>query len=193
MNADHSINDSIVEINGRFNMELSMQIDGILPKGHIYRLGMPCKILLSTGFPYMPIELSSTRLAEKSKQNNHPYKLSEVENLVLALNDPIAVFSYGDKLKSQNVIVELKKDDKNFVVGIFFEQSIIGNTVSSIRGLFNKNNSEWLNWIAQGKALYMDKQKIQVLIDQQRTNLADVAYLDLNLVESLIKTFENPL
>lgn len=116
-----------------------------------------------------------------------------MKDIVLALQNPVAVFVYGDSDKSQNVIIDLRKDNKNFVVGVFFKQSINGNIVSSIRGLFNKNNSEWLNWISQGKALYLNKQKIQYLIDQQRTNLADVAYLDLNLVESLIKTFVNPL
>ena len=169
MNADqlnYFLSDSIDEINRQFNMELSMQVAGLLPKGHIYKLGMPCKILLSTGFPYMPIELSSTRLAEKSKQNNHPYRISTVKDLVYAINNPVAVFSYGDRSKSQNVIVELQKDDKNFVVGIFFNQHRRGMQVSDIRGLFNKNNAEWLNWISQGKALYMDKQKIQALIDQ---------------------------
>lgn len=191
MNAD--IKTLIEEINDKFNIELSMQVEGILPKGHIYKLGYPCNELLSTGFPNLPIELSSTRLEEKSKQNNHPYEIGEVKNLVLALNDPIAIFAYGDKCKSQNVIVELKKDDKCFIVGIFFNQIISGSKILSIRGLFNKNNSEWLNWIIQGKALYLNKQKIQDLIDQQRTNLADVAYLDLNLVESLLETFVNPI
>mgnify|MGYP003306830739 CR=1 FL=1 len=152
------VTDSIKEINDRFNEELSKQIDGTLPKGHIYRLGKPCEILLKTGFQDLPIELSSTRLEEKS----------------------------------QNVIVGLSKDNKNFVIGIFFNQLIKGNVVSSVRGLFYKNNSEWLNWIVQGKALYLNKKKIQILIDQQRTNLADVAYLDLNLVESLIEDFVNP-
>ena len=196
MNTDHEIYylpDSLEDINEQFNKELTMQIAGKLPKGHIYKLGRPCKILLSTGFPDLPIELSSTRLEEKSKQNTHPFKIEEVKDLVLALNDPIAVFVYGDRYKSQNVIVKLKKDEKNFVVGIFFNQIIHGNQISSVRGLFNKYNAEWLNWITQGKALYLNKQKIQTLIDQQRTNLADVAYLDLNLVESLIKTFANPL
>ena len=37
------------------------------------------------------------------------------------------------------------------------------------------------------------EKKIQILIDQQRTNLADVEYLDLNLIESIIKAFINPL
>ena len=191
MNADNK--KQIELINDRFNQELFRQVQGKLAKGHIYQLGLPCEILLSTGFPDDPIELSSTRLEEKSKQNTHPFKIEEVKDLVLALNDPIAVFVYGDRYKSQNVIVKLKKDEKNFVVGIFFNQIIHGNQISSVRGLFNKYNAEWLNWITQGKALYLNKQKIQTLIDQQRTNLADVAYLDLNLVESLIKTFVNPL
>lgn len=187
------IADNIEKINFKFNEELSQQISGILPKGHIYELGHPCDILLSTGFPDLPIELSSTRLEEKSKQNNHPYEIIEVRNLVLALNDPIAVFLYGDERKAQNVIVELKNDNKNFVVGIFFNQSVKGNIISSVRGIFNKNNSEWLNWITQRKALYLNKKKIQILIDQQRTDLADVEYLDLNLVESLVDAFVNPL
>ena len=64
--------------------------------------------------------------------------------------------------------------------------------VTRIRNVFPKNNSEWLNWISQGKALYMDKEKIQTLIDQQRTNLADVDYLDLDSVAKVVENFENP-
>ena len=68
MNAD--IKTLIEEINDKFNIELSMQVEGILPKGHIYKLGYPCNELLSTGFPNLPIELSSTRLEEKSRQKS---------------------------------------------------------------------------------------------------------------------------
>ena len=46
--------------------------------------------------------------------------------------------------------------------------------------------------IEQGKLLYADKQKVQDLIDQQRINLADVAYLDLNRVNSILNSFVNP-
>ncbi len=105
--------------NEKFNEELAMQVQGTLPKGHIYRLGRPCTILLKTGFPDLPIELSSTRLEEKSKQDNHPYDISSVKNLVYALQDPLAVFVYGDRNKSQNVIVELKYKSKNFLIGIY--------------------------------------------------------------------------
>ena len=64
--------------------------------------------------------------------------------------------------------------------------------INSIRNVFPKDNAEWLNWISQGKHLYLDKQKIQELIDQQRTNLADVEYLNLDLVTKIINEFENP-
>ena len=61
----------------------------------------------------------------------------------------------------------------------------------STLGLFPKDLHEWLNWIQQGKALYLDKKKIQTLIAQQRINLAEVDYLDLDSVEKIIHDFEN--
>lgn len=64
--------------------------------------------------------------------------------------------------------------------------------MSSIRGIFPKTNAKWLNWIVQGKADYLNKEKIQALIDKQRTNLADVEYLDLDLVAKIVQDFENP-
>lgn len=184
---------SIEQINEIFNNELQMQVEGLLPKGHIYCLGLPSNILKSTGFPYIPIELSSTRLEEKSKQKNHPYEISEVRNMVLALNVPLAIFSYGDKEKSQNVIIELEYKGKKFLLGTFFNQFHRNVAITDIRGLFPKDTCEWLNWISQGKALYLDKKKIQILINQQRINLAEVEYLDLDLIESIIDTFQNPL
>lgn len=48
------------------------------------------------------------------------------------------------KLKSQNVIVNLEKDGKNFLVGVFFNQKRDGFEVSSIRGLFNRDNIDWI-------------------------------------------------
>ncbi len=54
--------------------------------------------------------------------------------------------------------------------------------------LRHDNPKEW----HQGKALYIDKEKIQTLIGQQRTNLADVDYLDLDSVAKVVQDFENP-
>ena len=180
------------QVNDRFNEELQKQIDGTLPKGHIYQLGMPSGILRSAGFPNLPIELSASHLADKAKTSHHPFDIAEIKGLPQALQNPIAVFEYGDKKKAQNAIVELTHNGKNFVVGVHFNQERHGMTISDIRGLYPKDNAEWLNWINQGKALYMDKEKIQALIDQQRRTLADVDYLDLDSVAKIVKKFKNP-
>ena len=100
--------------------------------------------------------------------------------------------SNEDKNKAQNAIVEIQHDVKNFVVGIHFNQKRGRAEVSSIRGLYPKDNAEWLNWVNQGKLLYVDKNKIQTLINQQRRNLADVEYLDLDSAANVIENSENP-
>lgn len=185
---------SMDDISDLFDEELQMQIEGNLPKGHIYKLGRPGAILLSTGIPDLPIELSSTRLAEKASVSHHPFNLEDVKGLPNALQNPVAIFAYGDKGKAQNLIVQIEKDGNNFVVGLFIRPTVKGNVleINSIRGIYPKDTAEWLNWITQGKLLYADKKKIQTLIDKQRKNLADVEYLNLDSIANIIENFENP-
>lgn len=184
----------LAELNERFNEELQKQIDGTLPAGHVYQLGMPEEILLSTGIPNLPIQMNAKRLQAKATSYGHDFDLSEVKDLVNVLQHPLALFSYGDKTKAQNIIVSLQKDGNNFIVGLSLNPSVGGHKleINSIRNVFPKKNAEWLNWISQGKALYIDKEKVQNLIDQQRTILADVDYLDLDSAAKILKDFQNP-
>jgi len=182
---------NIEEVNQKFNDDLDRQIAGTLPKGYIHQLGTPGNILLSTGVPNLPIELSATRLEEKSKQDNHPFDISTVKNLPVALQKPVGVFSYPDP-SVINVIVEIQKDGKNFLVGLYINSTYRGIAVNNIRTLFPKDLHEWLFWIDEGRTLYLDKEKVQNLIAQQRRNLADVNNLDLNFINNIIQNFENP-
>ena len=183
---------AVKKANDRFNEELEMQVKGELEEGHVYKLGMPSEILLSTGVPNLPIELSAKQLSKKAANRGHRFDVKDIANLPQAIQAPIAVFEYGNKDKAQNLIVEIERDGKKFVVGIHFNQNRRGIVVNDIRGLFNKDSHEWLNWISQGKLLYADKEKIQALIDKQRTNLAEVNYLNLDDVAKKVKDFENP-
>ena len=183
---------AVKKANDRFNEELELQVKGELEEGHVYKLGMPSEILLSTGVPNLPIELSAKQLSKKAANRGHRFDVKDIANLPQAIQAPIAVFEYGNKDKSQNLIVEIERDGKKFVVGIHFNQNRRGIVVNDIRGLFNKDSHEWLNWISQGKLLYADKEKIQALIDKQRTNLAEVNYLNLDDVAKKVKDFENP-
>ena len=182
------------EVNERFNDALQQQIDGTLPKGYVYDLGMPSSILLSTGIPNLPIQLNATRLKEKATSFGHNFDLSEIKNLVKSLQHPMAIFKYGDERKAQNIVIELQQGDKNFIVGLSLNPTINGRElhINSIRNVFPKDNAEWLNWISQGKLLRVNKEKVQNLINQQRTILADVDYLDLDSIAKIVKDFENP-
>jgi hypothetical protein len=155
---------------------------------------MPSDILLSTGVPNLPIQMSAQRLEDKATKFGHNFDIAEVKDLVNAIQKPIAIFEYGDRNKSQNLIVEIQKDGKNFIIGLSLNLVVKGKAleINSVRNVFPKDNAEWLNWISQNKLLYADKEKIQALIDKQQTNLADVNYLNLDDVAKKVKDFENP-
>ena len=137
---------AVKKANDRFNEELELQVKGELEEGHVYKLGMPSEILLSTGVPNLPIELSAKQLSKKAADRGHRFDVKDIANLPQAIQAPIAVFEYGNKDKSQNLIVEIERDGKKFVVGIHFNQNRRGIVVNDIRGLFNKDSHEWLNW-----------------------------------------------
>lgn len=178
-------------VNQAFNNELQKQIDGELPKGYLYQLGRPGSILRSTGIPDLPIEMSATRLAEKANTEHHLFDIEDVKDLPLYLNKPIGVFEYGNKDKAQNIVVEIQKEDKHFIVGLSLNFKHDGLVVNSIRGLYPKDTHEWLTWIQKNKSLYLNKEKIQALIAQQQTNPADVNYLDLDLISKIVRDFQN--
>ena len=191
-NAGESQMANIEQVNIKFNEDIDRQITGNLLNGYIHQLGTPGNILLSTGIPNLPIELSASHLNKKANQKNHPFNIADIKNLPEALQKPIAIFEYGDKSKAQNIIVEIEKDGKNFLVGLSLNSDYRGIAINDIRGLFPKETANWLNWIQEGKALYLNKEKVQKLITQQRTNLAEVSNLDLNSINNIIENFKNP-
>lgn len=40
--------------------------------------------------------------------------------------------------------------------------------------------------------LFVDKERVPSQIDQRRKTLADVDYLDLELIENIVNSFDNP-
>ena len=142
----------------------------------------------------MPIQVTSSKLSEKSNSDKHKYDLNEIKDLVQFMNTPVAVFSYGDGTLAQNIIVGIRHNDKHFLVGLSLNAHINGVAlqVNSIRTVFPKDNHEWLTWIQEGKSRYLDKETIKALIAQQRIHPADVNHLDLNLIAKIVDNFENP-
>ena len=168
-------NRAIDEANDKFNEDLQRQIKGV--EINDYNFGRPGKILLSTGMPDLPILLKPSRLTEKSNNPKHSFDISEIKDLPKAINNPIAVFSYGDPQKAVNIIADIKHEDKHFLVGVSLRPNVNNQKleINSIRNVFPKDTYEWVNWINQGKGLYFDKDRALSILDQQQIHPADVA------------------
>lgn len=183
-----------------FNKILEKLKNNELDNNYIIDLGKPGAILKECGFPDKKIEMNAGRLLMKAQLSRHPFELEDIKDFDKSLQEPVAVFSYGSENYGRDVIVNLKKDDKNFLAGISFNTDNEQLKVSSVRTIFPKDNIEWLNWINQGKLIYCDKKEIQALSAQLQMNFADVSNQDnrtssvtycLDSLDSILDKFEN--
>ena len=171
--------DNIEEVNRRFNGQLDELANGVLPKGHVFKLGKPSEFLRAAGIPNLPIELPASQLSFKASSGKHDFDLKEVRDLPKAIANPIATFAYGDRDKAQNILTMLEHDGEKFLVGIFIRPTVKGQVleVNSIRNVFPKNSGSIVRWILEGKLTNANKKKLLAFLDQQRTNDADVAFV----------------
>ena len=184
----------VESINALFNQELQQYEDGTLPTGHRFELGLPSAYLRSAGFPNLPISMRSSLLAKKAGDEKHPFDASDIKGLVTAIQKPIAIFEYT-KPNMRNLIVDVKRGDKHFLVGVTLNYKAGDIEINSVSGLFPKESHEWIKWIQDGKAIRIDqKEKIQAIIDSLRTNPAESERIGLNLedVAKIVDSFENP-
>ena len=183
--------ESLRDVNARFNIELARQIAGTLPAGHIYQLGRPSAILLGAGLPDLPIEMSATRLAEKSVQANHPFDLSEVKNLALVIQTPLSVFRSATHIGSNVILTALNHNGSNFVVAIQTNKKKGKIEINDIRSLYPKNGRAIIGWIIQDLLDYADIKRMVEWLSKQRSNSAEVRKL-FNHATNILQNFENP-
>ena len=172
------------EINNRFNKEIDKLAEGKLDNRHEFILGKPSEILSRCGVPNVDITLLASLLLEKAKQ--HGFNIIDIKDLGVAIGNPIAVFNYKLDSNVKNVITELNQGNRNLLVAIKIEGKDGNIDIADIRGLFPKDTEKWLNWINQGLERYLNIEKIQDIISQQRTNLAEVTYLDLDSIKNIL-------
>lgn len=194
-NADDTLyrsDDELEEVNERFNDELRQQINGTLPKGHVYQLGNPSDALLNSSIPDLPIELAASRLSNKSMQENHPFDLPEVEDLPKAIQNPLAVFRSATHIGSFVVMTEIEHKGKNFVVAIQANKKKGRIEINDIRSVhYRTSNAHMANWIVEGLLEYTDKKRMAEWLSKQRYNSAEVRKL-FNHATKIVENFENP-
>jgi hypothetical protein len=178
-------------INNTFNNELEQLEKGTLPKGHIFKLGNPTKILQAAGIPNLPIELAASRLKDKSKQDNHPFDLSDIKDLAIAVQNPLAVFDSSTQLGSFVVLTELTRNGKNFIAAIEANKKKNLIEINDIRSVYPRNNMQIISAINDNLTRYADKQKMREWFSKQRFNSAEVKGL-FSRASNIVQKFENP-
>ena len=179
-------------INDKFNEDLSRMISGNLKIGHIFELGNPNPILKSAGLPDLPIQLNSSRLRAKSKQEEHPFDLSEITDLPLAIQNPLAVFRSATRLGSYVVLTEIAHKDNNFIVAIKAQKAKGQIEINDIRSVYyRRTNAHIANWIEEGLTEYADIKRMSKWLKKQRYDSAEVKQL-FRHATNIINTFKNP-
>jgi hypothetical protein len=191
-------------VNVQFNADLQRHIDGTLPINHIYQLGYPEAILLSAGVEYLPIELNTARLslkASKDYHSCHPFDISAIKNLPIAVNRPIAVFSDAHISDGRIILTELVYNADNFFVAVRKRKDknhrkIVVET-NSIRTIYPKNQLHGIMGCFNSKENLLrweDKEKALRFISIQSPNrIADGNKgRAINNAINKINDFQNP-
>jgi hypothetical protein len=197
---------TIEVINARFNEELQQQIDGTLPKGHIYQLGLPSKALLSR-LENLTIQLRATTLNLKSATDyihSHPFDLIQIKDLPMALSAPIAVFESETNFNRTVVLTELKNDRGHNFIAIIDIQRLAGrqfNEVNSIISLYPKASIDRiLRWfdgkndkeIGRDLLFWVDKHKALNWLSNASSNVSRLGS-PIKRIAKVVQNFQNPI
>ena len=168
-------------------------------KDKVLHLGRSSEFLKDGGVSDAEIVLDYDKLVRKSKEgykHEHPFDISDVRDLPIAIAYPIAVFdNTNGKNDGKVILTELKKDGRNFIVAI---QTANLNRkggkvleVNKIVTLFPKDARGVVNWFNTGKATNIDKKKalhfIEALLNHSETTITNEELLS---AANVVKDFE---
>ena len=187
------------QINQKFNERLDELVSNPNQKDKVLHLGRSSEFLKDGGISDAEIVLDYDKLVRKSKEgykHEHPFDISDVRNLPIAIAYPIAVFdNTNGKNDGKVILTELKKDGRNFIVAI---QTANLNRkggkvleVNKIVTLFPKDARGVVNWFNTGKATNIDKKKalhfIEALLNHPETTITNEELLS---AANVVKDFE---
>ena len=181
--------ESIDEVNKRFNDAL----DGLTEdnKDRItLSLGMPSPILIGAGVENKPLKLYGNKVIKKMKK--HGFALEELKNLPSAVANPIAVFNNIGRAGNRSILTELHTSQGNILVSVDLgkDADIDFNIVSSV---FGKGATNVVDWINNGFATYINKEKARSFLSHQSAPIAAAAANEeLVSAAKIVENFENP-
>lgn len=147
----------------------------------------------------MPIEMAAVRLLHKSNQENHPFELTEVENLPQAIQNPLAVFRSATHVGSHVILTELRQGDRNFVVAVQTNRKEGKVLVNSVQSVHPRHTTNILYWIGMGLTDYVDKERMHQWMRKKRepgnflnSSIPADVRKSLDSCAKIVQNFQNP-
>ena len=125
----------VAEANERYNTQLDLFTEGKLPSGDKIDLGYPGATLLACGIRNAYMTIAQRVL--KDHMEKHGLTADDIRNLPVALENPIMVYEWGNKVKTTIVITEIPRETERIAVALRFRQTVDGikiNKVVSVHG-----------------------------------------------------------
>ncbi len=173
--------------------EFNRRLMEIIKAEHInykpLELGMPSDILLKSGIPNLPIQMSVQRLVDKKLQTNHPFSLVAIAHMPEYLAKPMAIFQSKTRGDSKVIFTEMEDKGINFVAALELNRVKGSIMINDIRSIYPKDNiHDIFRWIAEDNLMeYCNKQKILNWFGKQQSNSAEVTKLIKDGTKVIIK------
>lgn len=145
-----------------YNQEANRQIDqwaaGKLKSSAIIELGHPSSVLLRFGMPDLPMHLTQAVL-RKAVREKHDVDVSDLKDLAMNVQAPIAVFGSKRGPGHLVVVTEARHTDGNVVVALDLDVKRDGIGINDVRSIHPKRDSSVTRWIEEGFLLGVEKRK----------------------------------
>lgn len=167
--------------------DLKDHYNGILDPRSQFKMGVPTNALLSAGLPDAPIVMRSSTLRYKGGEEYHNLSVTEMADIFDAIQEPIAVFQSATRADSLTVLLDTKRNGKNFLVAI--EKSRNGGRgVNVINSLYPIDKpARVTGWMNDNLMEWVDKKKASEFASQQSNSAGGTRG-----VTNIINNFENP-
>lgn len=159
------------EVNEQFNRELS-ELTEENADTKIFNLGSPSSILLSAGVEDKPMKLYGNKVIKKMKK--HGFALTELKDLPHAVSDPIAVFDNYQREGNRSILTELRTQQGNFLISVNIGKDADVD-FNIVRSVFGKGDERVVDWINNGLATYINKEKALSFLSHQSAPIAATA------------------
>ena len=140
------------------NEQIKQYENGELPANVILNIGNPSGLLQDHGIPNLPIKLRQS-IIRKAVKIKHEIDFSDLNNIAISIQAPIAIFDDPDHTGTRIAITELRHADGNIMAAIRLNVAHDGLEINDIRSIHPKRDESIIRWVESGHLLGLDKTK----------------------------------